>query len=76
MYNELWCKGGEISFIKKMIIEGKKYRKQIDLFSTLVSKKENVGKIKQFLQSLDCKDVKTISMGQGNKVSRIMVWRY
>ncbi len=74
--NELWCKGGEKKFIKNMIKESKQFAKQCTWFTTLVSKKDNLPAIYDALKRVNAKTVKTIPMGQGNKVSRIVAWSF
>lgn len=71
--NELWCNGGEALFIKRMIKESILVKSQIDVFSTLVSKKENLSKIYKQLDKLKAKH-QTLSMEQGNKRSRLVAW--
>ena len=39
--HELWCDGGEITFIKKMINQSAIFKNNCLWFTTLVSKKEN-----------------------------------
>lgn len=39
---ELWCEGGEVAFIKKMIEESKGFAKQVMWFTSLVSRGENL----------------------------------
>lgn len=75
-HNELWCKGGEKKFIKDMIKESKLFAKQCTWFTTLVSKKDNLPAIYDALKRVDAKTVNTIPMGQGNKISRIVAWRF
>lgn len=74
--NELWCKGGEKKFIKNMIKESKQFSRQCTWFTTLVSKKDNLPAIYDALKRVNAKTVKTIPMGQGNKVSRIVAWSF
>ncbi|WP_420572339.1 23S rRNA (adenine(1618)-N(6))-methyltransferase RlmF [Kordia sp.] len=74
--NELWCKGGEKKFIKNMIKESKQFSKQCTWFTTLVSKEVNLPAIYDALKRVNASTVKTIPMGQGNKVSRIVAWSF
>lgn len=74
--NELWCEGGEIQFIKNMINESFEFSQSCFLFSTLVSKQSNLKYIYQELEKVKASFIKTISMGQGNKVSRIVAWTF
>lgn len=73
--NELWCNGGEALFLKRMIKESVRFSKQVGLFTSLVSKKENLPKLKKQLQKLGA-TFYTVAMEQGNKKSRILVWRF
>lgn len=73
---ELWCEGGENQFIKTMIRESKKFGNACMWFSTLVSKQSNLKGVESSLKNEKVKDMKTISMGQGNKSSRIVAWTF
>lgn len=74
--NELWCPGGERAFVRKMIGESVVHAKKVFWFTTLVSKKENLPAIYKALQRAGAVEVKTISMKQGQKVSRIVAWTF
>jgi 23S rRNA (adenine1618-N6)-methyltransferase len=74
--NELWCEGGELQFIQRMIVESREYATQIQWFSSLVSKKDNLVHIYKSLRELGVADVKTIEMAQGQKISRFVAWRF
>lgn len=74
--HELWCAGGEIAFITTMIKQSAHYASQVRWFSTLVSKKENLTVIYKVLKQVKAETVKTIEMKQGNKVTRIVAWRF
>lgn len=73
--NELWCNGGEGLFIKRMIKQSIAFKDQVGWFTTLVSKKENLFKIYKQLDKLKAIH-QTISMEQGNKLSRFVAWRF
>ena len=74
--NELWCEGGELQFIQRMIAESREYASQIRWFSSLVSKKDNLLHLYKSLHKLGITDVKTVEMSQGQKVSRFVAWRF
>ena len=74
--NELWCKGGEKQFIYNMIMQSKEFATSCVSFTTLVSKESHLESIYKTLRKVAAIDVKTIGMGQGNKVSRIVAWTY
>ena len=73
-HNELWCKGGEARFIKDLIFESRHYGKQCQWFTTLVSKSSTLNGIYADLKRVKAKEVKTVEMGQGQKISRIVAW--
>lgn len=73
---ELWCFGGEEKFIHDMIVQSKNYSNQCLWFSTLVAKSIHLKSIYDTLNKVGAIDVKTIAMGQGNKISRIVAWTF
>lgn len=74
--NELWCDGGEVVFIKKMIEESKHFATSCFWFSTLVSKQTTLKGMYQALKDEKATVVKAIEMGQGQKTSRIVAWTF
>lgn len=74
--NELWCKGGEAKFVKDMIFESRRFKTSCFWFTTLVSKESNLQPIYNVLKTVEAKEVQTLSMGQGNKISRIVAWTF
>lgn len=74
--NELITAGGEAKFIKTMIGESENYRAQCRWFTTLVSKQDNLKSIYELLKKAEVSDLKTIPMGTGNKLSRIVAWTF
>ena len=74
--NELWCEGGEVAFIKKMIKESKEFSKNCLWFTTLVSRKENLDFIYDALEDIDVLEYKTINMAHGQKISRVLAWTF
>lgn len=74
--SELWCEGGEVSFILNMISESEGFKKQCLWFSTLVSKSENLKIIQAELEKINASEVKIISMETGNKISRVVFWTF
>jgi len=73
--NELWCNGGEALFLKRMIKESVLFSKQVGIFTSLASKKENLPKLEKLLKKKKA-DYRIIPMQQGNKQSRILVWKF
>jgi 23S rRNA (adenine1618-N6)-methyltransferase len=74
--NELYCEGGEYGFIIRMMEESQRYAKQVIWFTSLVSKKENLDGLYHKLKFIKAKEVKTVNMAQGQKISRFIAWRF
>lgn len=74
--NELWCKGGEVTFIKNMIKESLEFKNNSLWFTTLISKKENLPFIYKALEDIKAVEIKTIDMSQGQKITRIVAWTF
>ncbi len=73
---ELWCEGGEVAFINKMIKESRLYPKQVLWFTCLVSKKEHLPKVKLSLKKAKVSQIKVVKMAQGHKMSRFIAWSF
>jgi len=74
--HELWCDGGEKEFIRNMIQQSLHIATHCFWFSTLVAKQINLKSIYAELKIVGATEVKTIEMGQGNKISRIVAWTF
>ncbi|MFT6868667.1 MAG: 23S rRNA (adenine1618-N6)-methyltransferase [Cyclobacteriaceae bacterium] len=74
--NELWFKGGEEAFVKKMALESSLFKSQVHWFTSLVSNKENLPAIKRAINKTFPTEVKVIDMEQGNKKSRFIAWTF
>ena len=74
--NELWCAGGEEKFVSDMIFQSKKFAPSCLWFSSLISKQSHLKKIYKALKNVGVVDFKTIPMGQGNKISRVVAWTF
>ena len=71
--NELWCNGGEVLFIKRLIKESVGFKNQVKVFSTLVAKSESVAAIKKQLSKVKA-NFEVIPMALGNKKGRYVMW--
>jgi len=74
--NELWCPGGEEQFVRDMAFQSRNFASQCRWFSSLIAKKESLRGVYSALKKVGAAEVKTIPMGQGNKISRIVAWRF
>jgi len=73
---ELWCEGGEFRFVADMITESAKFGKQVYWFSSLIAKESHLKGLYAQLKREGAREVRTIPMGQGNKISRVIVWTF
>ena len=73
---ELWCPGGELKFITRMVEQSTEFANQCLWFSSLVSKKENLKPLYKVLRKANVSDFKAVEMAQGQKISRFIAWTY
>lgn len=73
---ELWCPGGEIKFIARMISQSMEFADQCLWFTSLVSKKDNLEPISRILKKAKVADFRVVEMAQGQKTSRFIAWTY
>lgn len=73
---ELWCEGGEVAFIRRMVQESAEHPGACRWFTTLVSKSANLPAAHRALRQVEAKDIRTVEMAQGQKKSRIVAWRF
>lgn len=74
--NELWCEGGELAFISRMIQQSTHFQQQIACFTTLVSRESILPALYKQLKTVRARDVQTVEMAQGQKKSRCIAWRF
>jgi 23S rRNA (adenine1618-N6)-methyltransferase len=74
--NELWCAGGELAFVRRMIRESVAFAGQVGWFTTLVSRSEHVPALQDALRRVRVRDARVVTMAQGQKRSRMLAWRF
>jgi 23S rRNA (adenine1618-N6)-methyltransferase len=74
--NELWCEGGEERFVRDMIRQSKQFATTCFWFTTQISKQSHLAAVYEALENAGATEVKTIPMGQGTKISRIVAWTF
>ena len=72
----MWCKGGELTFVRNMIKESKDYAGQVLWFTTLVSKSAHIRLLQRVLTQVGALDVQVCCMAQGQKQSRFLAWTF
>ena len=73
---ELWCKGGELEFIRNMIAESAQTGLQCRWFTTLVSKSAHLPMVYTALDRAGATSFRTVEMAQGQKQSRFVAWTF
>jgi len=73
---ELWCEGGEVAFILRMIEESKVFGRQVKWFTTLVSRGDNLPPLYRALTDVGAVNVVKKEMAQGQKQSRFIAWSF
>lgn len=74
--NELWYIGGEKAFLHNYLYQSSLFKDTCFWYTSLVSKKENVESLQKSSKKLGVTEFKIIPMQQGNKVTRIVAWRF
>ena len=73
---ELWCRGGEVAFIRRLINESARRPQTCRWFTTLLAKSAHLAEIEHALTSVRATEVRIIPMAQGQKQSRIVAWHF
>ncbi|MBK5256248.1 MAG: 23S rRNA (adenine(1618)-N(6))-methyltransferase RlmF [Vicinamibacteria bacterium] len=74
--DELWCAGGELGFVRRMIAQSVEFSRQCRWFTSLISKRSHLPRLRRELEAVEAVSVRTIDMGQGQKQSRILAWTF
>lgn len=74
--NELWCEGGELGFVRRMIAESAARPTLCAWFTTLVSKSGHLPLLDDSLRRAGVAEVRVLAMRHGQKFSRILAWRF
>ncbi|MCL4142819.1 UNVERIFIED_CONTAM: hypothetical protein GTU68_000818 [Idotea baltica] len=74
--HELWCDGGELTFIKRIMDESRLNSSNCFMFTSLVSNEKHLPNLIKHLQKTNARDVQVVDMAQGNKVSRFIAWTF
>ena len=73
---ELWCPGGEIGFIARMIEQSVVFADQCLWFTCLVSKNNNLKPLSRLLKQARVAESRVVEMAQGQKTSRFIAWTF
>jgi 23S rRNA (adenine1618-N6)-methyltransferase len=73
---ELWCAGGELAFVQRMIAQSAQRPALCGWFTTLVSKGAHLPRLRQALTTAGAVGVRILEMSHGQKQSRILAWSF
>lgn len=73
---ELWCQGGELAFVQRIVEESRLFKQQCLWFTCLVSKKSNLPAIHRAINKVSASAVEVVEMAQGQKQSRFIAWSF
>lgn len=73
---ELWCPGGEVGFITRMITESRQCPGLCLWFTSLVSKETSLPPLVRALQTAHVRERRIIELAHGQKRSRILAWTF
>lgn len=73
---ELWCAGGEVGFVRRMIAQSAEHPKLCRWFTALVSKRDSLPPLYHALKVVRATEVRTINLAHGQKQSRIVAWTF
>lgn len=73
---ELWCPGGELAFVQRLIAGSAARPRACRWFTTLVSKSEHLPRLRHALIQVHAADVRIIDMAHGQKKGRILAWTF
>ena len=73
---ELWCEGGELGFVQRMIRESGGMRDSFRWLTTLVSRSENLPALQGALGVARASEVRVIPLNHGQKRTRLLAWTF
>lgn len=73
---ELWCEGGELGFVQRMIRESAGMRDSFRWLTTLVSRSENLPPLQRALRAARATEVRVIPLTHGQKRTRLLAWSF
>lgn len=73
---ELWCEGGELGFVRRMIAESAGQPRLCRWFTALISKSEHLPALIRAIEGAGALEVRTVDMAQGQKKSRVLAWTF
>ena len=73
---ELWCAGGELGFVQRMISESAARPQLCRWFTTLVARGATLPRLRRALDDAGASEVRVLELSHGAKQSRILAWSF
>ncbi len=73
---ELWCEGGEVAFVRRLIQESALIPTKCFWFTSLLSKEASLPSVRRALKKVGALETRILDMAQGQKKSRIVAWTF
>ncbi|MBA3710108.1 MAG: 23S rRNA (adenine(1618)-N(6))-methyltransferase RlmF [Planctomycetes bacterium] len=73
---ELWCAGGEVGFVQRMIADSARLPTACRWYTTLLSKASSLAAVERALTGAGAVERRVIALEQGQKKSRIVAWSF
>jgi 23S rRNA (adenine1618-N6)-methyltransferase len=73
---ELWCRGGEVAFVRRLIDESVDLASSVYWFTSLIAKGAHLASLKQHLKKVGAREVRSVAMAHGQKQSRFLAWSF
>lgn len=73
---ELWCPGGEVGFLSRLIAESATFGAQVRWFTALVSSRDSLPPLRRALAAVRPAEIRVVDMAQGQKRSRLLAWTF
>lgn len=73
---ELWCAGGELGFVQRMISESAARPELCRWFTTLVARGATLPRLRRALDETGASEVRVLELSHGAKQSRILAWSF
>ena len=74
--HELWCEGGEVDFVRRLVAESAARPALCLWFTTLVSKAGSLPAVHRALARVRPTEVRTLALFAGQKQSRVVAWTF
>ena len=74
--HELWCPGGELGFVGRMIDQSALRPSLCGWFTCLIAKSAHLPVLAEALRRVSAAEVRVLPMRHGEKYSRILAWRF